>query len=147
MLSECDSYSLCDGLQLGPRRRRRGRSTVCVRCTRVVRTLTWWDETVGSCRVKSGYVGKSRVKSGEKIYMAHFCRYGFATLFSFPEPTPGTGSLATTLSQTPDSRRSAGGWGGVSCPDAKSRAKSGQCGQFTLLWSFAFCLAHVSLLS
>ena len=26
-------------------------------CARVVRTLTWWDELVGSCRVKSGYVG------------------------------------------------------------------------------------------
>ena len=53
----CSSCDLCDGLQLGLRRRWRARSTVCVRCTRVVRTLTWWDEMVGSCRVMSGYVG------------------------------------------------------------------------------------------
>ena len=79
--------------------------------------------------------------------LALFCRYGFASVFSFPEPTPGTGSLATTLSQTPDSRRSAGGWGRGIVSGRKSRAKSGQSGQFTLLWSFTYCLAHVSLLS
>ena len=73
----CSSCDLCDGLQLGPRRRWRALSTVFVRCTRVVRTLTWWDELDVSSRVKSGQVGLCRVMSGnvgQKFFSGPFCR-------------------------------------------------------------------------
>ena len=108
---DCSFCSSSDGPLLELGRRGGSRTIVGAGCARVVRTLTRWDKLVGSCRVKSGQVGQCRVKSGEKIFLALFCRYGFALVFSFPEPTPGIGSLSTTLLQTPDSRRSAGGWG------------------------------------
>ena len=70
------------------------------------------------CRVKSGQVGSSRYKSGQSgryFFSGNCCRYAFASVFPFPEsdswfwqPLHDT---HPRLSQTPDSSRSAGGWG------------------------------------
>ena len=94
----------------------------------------------GLCRIMSGEVGR-------KKFFQSFCRYGFASVFSFLEPTPGIGRLTTILSQTPDLRRSASGWGkGV----MSGRFRSGQVGSERAVFPvlvFAFGVAHDSLLS
>ena len=61
----CSSCSLCDGLCFELGWRRGSRTIVGAGCARVVRTLTWWGELDVSCRVMSGHVGSSRLKSGK----------------------------------------------------------------------------------
>ena len=61
----CSSCSMCDGLCFELGWRRGFRTIVGAGCARVVRTLIWWGELDVSCRVKSGNVGLSRLKSGK----------------------------------------------------------------------------------
>ena len=96
----CSSCDLCDGLQLGPRRRWRALSTVFVRCTRVVRTLTWWDELDVSSRVKSGYVGLCRVMSGKNFFPALFAVRVLHQFFRFRSLFPVLASSLRCSSTT-----------------------------------------------
>ena len=105
---------------------------------------------VGLCRVMSGQVGR-------KIFLAVFCRYGFASVFSVLAPTPGIGKFSTTHS---DTRLTPTAWrlrGRVSCMDGScrvrtgyvgsKRAMSGQVGQLYFFWTYALDCAQVSSLS
>ena len=113
---------------------------------------------VGSCRVVSGKVGISRVKSGENFsfwfllwlrFCISFCVSGACSRFwkVLYDAHP-------LLQHTTDSCRLAGdggqeigsGWLG-SGQVGSGRDVSGQSGQFSLVWSFALDFEHSSLVS
>ena len=105
---------------------------------------------VGSCRVKSAKVGRSRVKSGEIFFSGSCCRYAFASVFARPEPAPGSGKFSKMLIHCSNRRQIHAGelamWGRASGPDGLGRVMSGQSGQFSLFWSFALDFEHDSSL-
>ena len=66
------------------------------RCTRVVRSVIWWD-VIG--RLMSSHVGSSRYKSGQSgryFFLALFCCYVFASVLPHLESVPGSGKFSTT---------------------------------------------------
>ena len=65
-------------------------------CTRVVRSVVWWD-MIG--RLMSGQVGSSRYMSGQSgryFFLALFCCYVFASVLPHLESVPGSGKFITT---------------------------------------------------
>ena len=66
------------------------------RCTRVVRSVIWWD-VIG--RLMSSHVGSSRYKSGQSgryFFLAFYCCYVFASVLPHLESVPGSGKFTTT---------------------------------------------------
>ena len=129
---DCSSCELCDGqcFELGWLR---GFRTIAgAGCARVVRTLIWWGELDVSCRVKSGQVGLSRVKSGDIFSSGPCCRYGFASVFSFRESIPGSGRFSTMLIHCSNRRQTHAGLlavgGSGSGLEGSCRFMSGQVG-------------------
>lgn len=99
-------------------------------CTRVVRPVMWWNAVGVKCRVMSGQVGISRVKSGEIFSSGSCFGYAFASVFACPEPVPGSGIFFTMLIHCSNRRQDHAGQlalgGMVSCPAGQGRAMSGQ---------------------
>ena len=94
----------------------------------VVRELCESDRTGRVGRFMSGQVGLCRLKSGEvgRInFSGLFCRYGFASVFSFLAPPPGTGKVSTTHS---DARLTPTAWRLRGQSVVSGRFMSGQIG-------------------
>ena len=120
-----------------------------MRCTRVVQTLTLRAEIGRIATDLSGFErvwecsgGFGRVFS---IFFGHYFIYAFASVCPFSASVPGSGGLATSLT---DARLKPVTWRqGVSCVDAHGEVMSGQSGEFSLFWTFAPVFAYVSSLS